>query len=339
MATYSHRNFINPMIEQTQSPSRDQGRQSDIASGSPTSFRFSGHQTFPLRIAWLPKAVVEINKGKDPLTNIDEGIISLGLGKNMVESLRCWIEAFQVASRAEHGWAFTPIGELIFSPSGGLDPYLEDHSTSWLLHWLICTNTNAPFFAWECLFNRWPSPEFSATSVLDVFRQESDKNPKSASDVTLRQHWEVFVHSYRPRRGRKAEDHLDCVLSVLGLIREVSERRTSEGKNETVYSFDMGMRISIPQQLFAFFIHDWWNRFFPDEQTIPMSEIVGGFHSPGRILKMQENEILRRVADIARKQPQAFQVTESTSLRQLQRLRKSNGRTDLRSAYKSPRFI
>src|SRR4051812_13993234 len=53
-------------------------------------FRYSGHQTFPLRIAWLPKAVREIASGRDPLSNIDEGIVSLGLGKNMVESLRCW---------------------------------------------------------------------------------------------------------------------------------------------------------------------------------------------------------------------------------------------------------
>jgi hypothetical protein len=41
------------------------------------NYRFSGHQTFPLRIAWLPKAISEIISGRDPLTNIDEGIVSL----------------------------------------------------------------------------------------------------------------------------------------------------------------------------------------------------------------------------------------------------------------------
>ena len=112
----------------------------------PKNFRFSGHQTFPLRIAWLPKVSLEISKGNDPLKNIDEGIISLGLGKNMIESLRCWVQAFQIAKRIEGSWEFTPIGELIFSPLDGLDPYLEDHSTNWLLHWLICTNTDTPFF-------------------------------------------------------------------------------------------------------------------------------------------------------------------------------------------------
>src|SRR5690348_9570787 len=73
-----------------------------------TSFRFSGHQTFPLRIAWIPKAVAEIAAGRDPLTDIDEGITQLGLGKNMVEALRCWIEAFQIARRTDNKWMLTP---------------------------------------------------------------------------------------------------------------------------------------------------------------------------------------------------------------------------------------
>ena len=85
------------------------------------------------------------------------------------------------------------------------------------MHWLICTNVHAPFFAWECLFNRWPSGDFSATPVLDSFRREAEKNPKPASPVTLKQHWEVFVHSYRPPRGGKGEDHLDSALNLLSV--------------------------------------------------------------------------------------------------------------------------
>lgn len=92
-------------------PSRDKMRKPAVATLQPRTvpvarqaFRFSGHQTFPLRISWLPKAIAGISSGHDPLTNIDEGITSLGLGKNMVEALRCWIEAFQVAVRTDARW-------------------------------------------------------------------------------------------------------------------------------------------------------------------------------------------------------------------------------------------
>jgi hypothetical protein len=303
------------------------------------NFRFSGHQTFALRIAWLPKAIREIVSGHDPLTNIDEGIVALGLGKNMVEALRCWIEAFQVASKEVSGWVLSPIGELVFAPSSGLDPFLEDHSSNWLLHWLISTNTNAPFFAWECLFNRWPTAEFSASAVVEAFQKESEQNQRRNSIVTLKQHWEVFLHSYRPSRGSKGEDHLDSALSVLGLIQEAGERQNAAGKWETLYAFDTGPKIAIPQQLFAFFIHDWWNKAFASEQTVSLRELVAGNHSPGRILRMAESEILLRVSDLAETQPNVFQTTESANLRQLRRLRHSNGRRDLREAYCKPRFL
>lgn len=301
-------------------------------------FRFSGHQSFSLRIAWLPKAIREISAGHDPLTDIDRGITSLGLGKNMVESLRCWIEAFQIATKEELGWKLSQIGELVFSPGIGQDPYLEDHSSNWLLHWLICTNTQYSLFAWECLFNRWPTTEFSATDVVDTFRRESGQN-KEASMVTLRQHWDVFLHSYRPPRGGKGEDHLDSALSALGLIREVGERQNALGKWEPLYTFDIGQKTSIPQQLFAFFIHDWWNRKFPAEKTISLQEIVSGEHSPGRLLKMQEKEILLRIENLARIQPKVFQLTESANVRLLQRIKDQSGHEALVAAYKTPIFI
>jgi hypothetical protein len=302
-------------------------------------YRFSGHQTFPLRIAWLPKAIQEIVSGNDPLTDFDVGIVSLGLGKNMVEALRCWIEAFQVAHKHEDGWVLTDVGELIFSPTNGLDPFLEDHATNWLLHWLISSNTQAPFFAWECLFNRWPTAEFSASAVVEAFRKELEQHQKTASIITLKQHWEVFLHSYRPPRATRGEDHLDCALSVLGLIQEAGERQNAAGKWETLFAFDTGPKTAIPQQLFAFFVHDWWNRAFPSEQTIALRELVAGSHSPGRILRMAESEILQRVSNLARAQPNVFQTTESANLRQLRRVRPNNGHAELRAAYERPRFL
>jgi len=304
-----------------------------------TTYRFSGHQTFALRIAWIPKAIREISLGRDPLTNIDEGIVSLGLGKNMVESMRCWIEAFQIATKEDDGWEMSEVGDLVFNPDSGLDPFLEDHSSNWLLHWLISTNSKSPFFAWECLFNRWPTTEFSASTVIDAFRKESDRYAKPASPVTLKQHWEVFLHSYRPPKSNKGEDHLDSALSVLGLIQEAGERQNVEGKWEILYAFDNGPKTAVPQQLFSYFIHSWWNVTFPEEQTVMLRDLVAGSQSPGRILRMTESEILHRVADLVRSQPTVFQTTESANLRQLLRLRRTSGHEDLRAAYEKPRFL
>jgi Protein of unknown function (DUF4007) len=304
------------------------------------TFRFSGHQTFALRIAWIPKAVQKIVAGNDPLTNVDEGITELGLGKNMVEALRCWIEAFRIASRGTDGtWNLTPIGKLVFHTDDGLDPYFEDVTTSWLLHWLITTNTDSPFFAWECLFNRWPAMEFSASQVIEAFEQEASRSQRPISAVTLRQHWEVFLHSYRPPRADKGEDHLDSAMSVLRLILPFGERPNASGKWENIYSFDPAPKRAISNQLFTFFLHDWWNKHYPDEQTTPLRELVMGNHSPGRILKMQESEILQRVSELASHSSKSFEIVESMNLRQLHRLTKSGGMSALKAAYTHPSFL
>ena len=246
-----------------------------------TSFRFSGHQTFPLRIAWIPKAVSELVQGRDPLTNFDEGITKLGLGKDMVEALRCWIEAFQIANRVDGHWSLT-IGKFIFQSEEGLDPYLEDVSTSWLLHWLITTNTHSPFFAWECLFNRWPAMEF-VLKIIEAFEIEAHRTPKSASIVTLRQHWEVFLHSYRPPRSEKGEDHLDSAMSALRLIREFGERPNASGKWESLYSLIRAANQRSQNNFSHSSVHDWWNRKYPTEQTTPLERTCAWGSQPGRL--------------------------------------------------------
>lgn len=302
-------------------------------------YRFSGHQTFPLRVAWLPKVIRELAAGADPLSNLDEGITRLGLGKNMVEALRCWLEAFQVGKRIDDRWQLSPVASAIFAPDDGYDPYLEDVGTCWMLHWLISTNTAAPFFAWECLFNRWNAHEFSASSVLEAFRRESDSTIAPASDVTLKQHWEVFIHSYKPPRGHRGEDHLDSALSVLGIIREAGERQGPAGKWETVYSFDTGFRTGISQQLFTFFLHDWWNRSIPHESTAQISDVVAGPNAPGRLLKMQEIEIVERLEEIAKQKRPDFQIVESMNMRRIERLRDDDGLHYIKAAYLEPRFM
>jgi hypothetical protein len=308
------------------------------SSQSSEVFRISGHQTFALRIAWIPKAVQEIAGCSDPFTDVDEGIVRMGLGKNMVESLRVWIEAFQVADKGDDGWRITPLAKLVFGKNG-LDQFMEDVTTVWLLHWLIATNRHAPFFAWECMFNRWPSNEFNASAVIAAFRRHSDQNPHPASAITLKQHWEVFLNTYRPPRIERGEDNLDSALSVLRLIRQIGERPDQAGRWEPVYAFDTGMKPGLSQELFTFFLNDWWDKCYPEEKTIPFRDVINSRFSPGRMLKMSEAEIALRLSDLAVRQRKVFFVTDSVNLRQIGRSRPIDWIGALRAAYTSPTFL
>ena len=64
--------------------------------------RFSGHESFACRYAWLPKAYRELRTDPDAFADEDRAMVQLGVGKNMVRSIRFWVEVMGVAEPT--GW-------------------------------------------------------------------------------------------------------------------------------------------------------------------------------------------------------------------------------------------
>ena len=65
-------------------------------------YSFSGHETFPLRLNWLKKAVSVVND-KSTVFQSDEAIVKFGVGKNMVRSIRHWGLATEVIESIDGG--------------------------------------------------------------------------------------------------------------------------------------------------------------------------------------------------------------------------------------------
>jgi len=85
------------------------------------NFRFSGHETFPCRYAWLPKAFNALESDPKSLANDEHAMISLGVGKNMVRAIRFWIQVAGVAEPGRGGsYNLTDFGRGIFSVSNYL---------------------------------------------------------------------------------------------------------------------------------------------------------------------------------------------------------------------------
>jgi hypothetical protein len=110
-----------------------------------TSLSFAGPETFPFRYAWLKKGVDRVAEDS-ALFLRDEAMTRLGVGKNRVRSIRHWCLAAGLIEEAGAGarrptgcFRPTALGRALFG-ANGLDPYLEDPATLWLLHWQIVTN-------------------------------------------------------------------------------------------------------------------------------------------------------------------------------------------------------
>ncbi len=145
---------------------------------------FSGHETFPFRYPWLKKGFDAVAAAGDALLR-DDAITTLGVGKNMVRSIRHWCLAAGVLEEnrsAAGALRPTDLGNLLFADDG-LDPYLEDPATLWLLHWQIASN-RARATTWFWTFSHFHEPEFSRealTSALYKWTQTLSGKPVAVS--------------------------------------------------------------------------------------------------------------------------------------------------------------
>jgi len=212
-------------------------------------------------------------------------------------------------------------GDRIFGRDG-LDPYMEDITTLWLLHWQLCSHNDNPLFAWDFLFNRFHDPEIIRSDVLSVIERESQQLARPLAKATLSQHFDVLLHTYVPTRGRKAdilEDNLDCPLVELELIQRIGQRVNSNDKPEPAYAFRREAKPDLSPGVFMFAIEDFWNRCRPSEATLSLSDLAMSAGSPGQVFKLPEDDIRTRLSQIEELSDGMLIYSESAMFEQLRR--------------------
>lgn len=284
-------------------------------------YKFSGHETFAFRYAWLPKAFNAIQLTPDLFSDENNAMVQLGVGKNMVRSIRFWASLTGIITlKSGRLYQTTPFGEKIFDQQKGFDPYLEDSQTLWLLHWRVST-ANEPLFAWYYLLNRWQESEMIPSVIVSMIIRELEGQHKISKN-SLESLLKVFFHTYVPTRGTKSkvlEDNLDCPLVQLKLIEFSGDKDgSSAGKKEPIYTFNRGNKPEIGLSLFLFCLCDFWKKSFSDERTLSYEQIANGLNSPGQVLKLSEEGIQDRLNNLTQFS-HLFTFTDSSTSRLLER--------------------
>lgn len=278
----------------------------DIASVSPR-YRFSGHETFPFRYAWLPKGVQAVTESPVVFTQ-EDAMVRLGVGKNMVQSIRHWCEVLGLIQSDGRGGTYAPtlLGKRLLD-SRGWDPYLEDIGTLWLLHWQLASQVqNAS--TWYLAFTQWSAESFS---VDDLVRWLQTMIPAGsrASASSLKRDAEVFLRTYVARgseRSHPSEDAFDCPLVELGLIQQVESGR---------YRFVRGPKSSLPNEIIHYSLVDFWRKVAEDQKTLSFESVLHQPGSPGAVFKLSENALSERLERLPNRTGIVFD--ETAGLRQL----------------------
>jgi len=252
------------------------------------SYVVGGHETFPFRTGWLKKGFDALRE--DGLAFIrDDAIVRLGVGKNMVRSIRFWCLATQVAEEEPRLAGSKPLQPtqlgLKMLNDEGWDPYLEDVGSLWLLHWLLVTN-RARASAWYHIFASYLAPDFTKPRLIGFLQPIAEKQTKPVSQNSIARDVDCLLRTYVPGNVSTGmlDATFDCPLSELELIRPYDK--------DGVYHFHIGPKESLPPHVFGFALLQFFRRYGGRRRSLNIQDCVYAPGSPGQAFRLDEDSTL-----------------------------------------------
>ncbi|MCK9482315.1 MAG: DUF4007 family protein [Bacteroidia bacterium] len=248
--------------------------------------KFSGHQTFTVRYGWIEKGYRFIKSGFS--FNQEDAIVHLGVGKNMVDSIRYWVELsglleYQEASR---------LADKLLDEENGWDPYLEDNNSYWLLHWNINTNSDL-FHSGTAIFSYLRKPEFSKKDVNDSVLHIVEATDKRKPSVNILSKdidcfLKLYVGNRRYIQGQKDEG-FDSPFQELNLIQLMND--------SDLYCFNIGYKPNLSAEIICYALWSYMKRH--RKATVTVNEALYGEESPGQIFMLDENSLIGAIESLS----------------------------------------
>lgn len=243
---------------------------------------FSGHDTFHCRLFWL-------KKGYDYITNEgefkDNSGVELGVGRNMVNSIRFWLKSFGVI---KEGYDINPLYKNLLD-NNGWDPYLENEATLQLLHYELCASGRSSIYRLIFRELRKIKPEFTKQHFVN-FVKDLDA---SQNNGILEKDFSVFLRMYSARGEKSKEDSYSGLLTELSLIEVVGE----DQKKEKLYRIENNNQNNIPVEILLYCIlsNDNYN------ESISFRSLYSDKRGIGNIFCFDQDKLENKLFEIAEK--------------------------------------
>ena len=261
-----------------------------------TKVHISRHETFHPRFGWLKKGFDKATDQSDIFLG-DESPMKLGVGKNMVKSIRYWCTAFKILeeerdSKNNRNISIpTKFGKK-FLGENGLDPYLEDSGTLWLLHWELL---KSPSFAttWYFFFNHFNKSEFTQEEVFLGFQYHLEKEYTSSkiAESSIKKDVNCILRMYsEPKLNNLfSEDSIESPFFQLGLIKNSFDRDK--------YYFNYGHKSTLSPYIIAVACLEFYLSEEQTSKTISVTSLLYDLGSPGRIFKLNEESLCSAIEE------------------------------------------
>jgi hypothetical protein len=255
------------------------------------AMKFRAHETFFIRKGWLSKGMKHVLRKPNVFVDKEENPMDvLGIGSNMVKSLRYWLQAVGLTQEPRTGrrdQTLTPLGNVIYAH----DRFIEEMGTLHLLHYKLATNKEDAT-AWYFFFNKFIATEFTREDFINSLQSYILMSGESISVASrsLSEDFACIINTYVPRYktnpGKVSpENNIDCPLGEIGLI-DILAKKTFKKSIPSANAFDPWIVLAI--------ISDRAN----GRNQIGLNELLTAEGNIGRIFNLDSItmiEVLRRV--------------------------------------------
>lgn len=263
-------------------------------------YSFSGHESFYCKSLWLKKGYDFLTEGRSFLD--DDAVVRLGVGKNMVTSIRYWLKAFGLTVNDQP----TELAQIIFSNEGG-DCFTEDVNTLWLLHYCLVHTQVASLY--NLLFSDYQreKKEFEK-NTLDAYIQRKCNVPEQKNvynSNTVNKDMGVLLKNYFAPENFTAMEDFSALLIGLNLLRRV---------DKDTYAFNETSTSAIAPEIILYAILDSKNENDATMSFDAIQELALTFC-------MSVPAFTSIVRDLEKTHADLFHYTENSGIRNIQFLR------------------
>lgn len=284
---------------------------------------FSGHESFHCRSLWLNKGFHFISQGKK-FSN-EDAVVDLGVGKNMVNSINYWLNSFGFIQEKRE---LSEIAKFLFGKNG-VDPYLEDIASLWLLHYHIITENKASIF--NLFFNEFRKQqiEFTKNQLFGFLQRKCSEGGLVISPNTLKRDIPVFLRTYE--QPIKSTKNLEEIYSGLFIELDLIEKiKKYSGDEHDWYKIENKERDNIPVEVLLYSILE--NPIYNNSLSISFEQLFYDYNSPGNIFVLTSKGLVDKIEEITKKF-KGIIFTDDAGIRELQIIEKPNVWRELRKYY------
>lgn len=261
-------------------------------------YTFSGHESFPCKTLWLTKgydfACKDTNNFNDP-----SAVIKLGVGKNMVSSIRYWLKVFGLTRQD----GLTEIAHYLFDEQNGADRYIESLGTLWLLHFLLVSKKEAALYNITFVRLQRERKSFSREQLVNFVKRTmyEDDAAKQYNANTVKKDVGVLLQNYvQPINAKSFEDYSSLLID-LDLIR-------SEDKGKS-FAFNIEGKKTVPLEIFLYAVLC--------ERKEDKSVSYDTLQDIGLMFCMTDAEVINMAQSIGKNYPTYVQYSDNAGIRQL----------------------